>query len=63
MCKLMEDMRNEYGKEIAKEVAIESAIETARQFGISEDAILGNIMGRFNLTEAEAKNYMLKKSA
>ncbi len=55
MCKLMEDMRNE--------TAIWSAIETARQFGISDDAILDNIMSRFNLTESEAKEYMLKKSA
>ncbi|MCD7848220.1 MAG: Rpn family recombination-promoting nuclease/putative transposase [Oscillospiraceae bacterium] len=59
MCKLMEDMRIEYGKE----TAIKSAVETARYFGASEDAILENIMKRFDLTESEAKSYMLKKSA
>ncbi len=59
MCKLMEDMRNE----VARDSAIEASIDTARQFGGSEEAILGNIMGRFNLTESEAKSYMLRKSA
>ncbi|MCD7732181.1 MAG: Rpn family recombination-promoting nuclease/putative transposase [Oscillospiraceae bacterium] len=59
MCKLMEDFRDE----IARDSAIEASIDTARQFGISEDAILENIMGRFNLTESEAKSYMLEKSA
>ncbi len=59
MCKLMEDLRDE----IARDSAIEASIDTARQFGGSEEAILGNIMGRFNLTESEAKSYMLKKSA
>lgn len=55
MCKLMEDMRNE--------AAIKSAIDTARRYGASEDAILADIMKQFELSEAEAKSYMLKKSA
>jgi len=59
MCKLMEDFRDE----IAREVSIETTIETARQFGISEEAILGNVMGKYNLSESEARSYMLKKSA
>ena len=46
-----------------KDEAILNSIETARQFNISEDAILENIMSRFDLTESEAKEYMLKKSA
>ncbi len=71
MCKLMEDFRNEIIEdfrndikdEVAREVAIETTIETARQFGISEEAILGKVMGKYNLSESEAKSYMLKKSA
>ena len=59
MCKLMEDMRNEYGRKMA----IISAVDTARLYGISENVILTDIMNRFNLTEAEAKDYMLKESA
>ncbi len=55
MCKLMEDMRND--------AAIESAIETARRYGIAENLILADIMSRFELSDSEAKAYMLKKSA
>lgn len=59
MCKLMDDFRNE----VARETGIRTTIDTARQFGASEEAILGNIMGKFNLSESEARSYMLKKSA
>ncbi|MCD8106528.1 MAG: Rpn family recombination-promoting nuclease/putative transposase [Oscillospiraceae bacterium] len=59
VCKAWRDERDY----VAKESSIRSAIDTARQFGISDDAILDNIVSRFNLTEGEAKEYMLKKSA
>ncbi len=59
VCKAWRDERDF----VAKESAITSAIETARQFGISDVAILENIMNRFSLTESEAKGYMLKKIA
>ncbi len=55
MCKLME----EYGKE----VSIKSAVDTARRYGASESAILADIMEQFGLSESEAKDYLLKKSA
>ena len=53
MSKLLEDMRIE--------TAIVSAVETARRYEIGDDAILVDIMTRFNLKENEAKNYMLVK--
>ncbi|MCD7890121.1 MAG: PD-(D/E)XK nuclease family transposase [Oscillospiraceae bacterium] len=59
MCKLIEDMRNE----AALDAAITSAVDTARRYGVSEEAILADIMKQFKLSEAEAKDYMLKKSA
>ncbi len=59
MCKAWSDAQ----KDAERNGAILSAVETARQFNISEDVILENIMSRFNLTESEAKEYMLKKSA
>jgi len=55
MCKLMEDMRND--------VAIKATVDTARRYGVSESAILADIMEQFGLSESEAKGYMLKKSA
>ena len=55
MCKLMEDMRNE--------ATILGAIETLRDLAFSEVEIKDRIVAKYNLTEAEAKNYMLKKSA
>ncbi len=55
MCKLMEDMRNE--------ATILGAIETLRDLAFSEAEIKDRIIAKYNLTEAEAKNYMLKKSA
>ncbi|MCC8050811.1 MAG: hypothetical protein LIP10_09160 [Clostridiales bacterium] len=52
MSKLMEDMRNE--------AAILSAIGTARFYNIPEGTILTDIMKCFDLTEKQAKEYMLK---
>ncbi len=63
MCKLMEDMRNEYGKEVAREASITAMIEAWRTVSIPESQIKEMIMAKYNLTEAEAKGYMLKKSA
>ncbi|MCD7733364.1 MAG: PD-(D/E)XK nuclease family transposase [Oscillospiraceae bacterium] len=51
MCKMME------------ELTIMTTIETARRYGVSEDTILADIMKQFELSETEAKEYMLKKSA
>ncbi|MCD8373928.1 MAG: hypothetical protein LUC20_02320 [Oscillospiraceae bacterium] len=63
MCKLLEDMRNEAAATAAREAEIQSAIDTARRYDISEDKILADIMKQFGLTEEEAKEYMLRKSA
>lgn len=59
MCKLMEDMRNE----AARDAAILAYIESARHYGVADDLIIADIMKKYNLTEQEAKDYMLKKSA
>ncbi|MCD7846519.1 MAG: PD-(D/E)XK nuclease family transposase [Oscillospiraceae bacterium] len=63
MCKLMEDFRDEIAKEVARDSEISSAIKTARRYGIAENLILSDIMKQYNLTEKEAKGYMLKMSA
>lgn len=55
MCKAWNDAQ--------AEAEIKSAINTARRYKISEDKILADIMEQFGLTEQEAKDYMLKKSA
>ncbi|MCD7772319.1 MAG: hypothetical protein LUH23_09600 [Oscillospiraceae bacterium] len=55
MCKLMEDMRNE--------ATILGAVETLRDLAFSETEIKNRIMVKYNLTESEANNYLLKKSA
>ncbi len=55
MCKAWSDAQ--------KNAAIRSAVETARQFGGTDEAIIDNIMRRFDLTESEAKAYLLKEVA
>ncbi len=55
MCKAWSDAQ--------KNAAIKSAVETARQFGGTDEAIIDNIMSRFDLTESEAKAYLLKEVA
>ncbi|MCC8130196.1 MAG: PD-(D/E)XK nuclease family transposase [Oscillospiraceae bacterium] len=67
MCKLMDDFKNEITEEVtkrvSKETAIISAVDTARLYGIAEEVIFNDIMKRFDLSESEARSYMLKKSA
>ncbi|MCD8197120.1 MAG: Rpn family recombination-promoting nuclease/putative transposase [Lachnospiraceae bacterium] len=59
MCKLLEDMRNE----AARDAEIQSAIDTARFYGVPDETILSDLMKRFGLTDEQAKEYMLRKSA
>ncbi|MCD8006926.1 MAG: hypothetical protein LUF29_08185 [Oscillospiraceae bacterium] len=59
MCKLMEDFRDE----VAKDSAIEASIDTARRYGATDETILEDIMEQFEISEGEAKGYLLKKSA
>jgi len=60
MCKLMEDMRIEYGKEVAAETAIMTTIKTCRKHHIPESEIFVEIMEEYALTESEAKAYLDK---
>lgn len=63
MSDIFEDVRNEAAKEAAKIAKIESAIDTARYYGVDDEKILKDIMKRFELTEMEAKNYLLGEPA
>ncbi len=56
MCKLLEDMRNEYGKE----TAIFATIKTCRKHHIPESEIFVEIIEEYGLTEPEAKAYLDK---
>ncbi|MCD8019847.1 MAG: hypothetical protein LUF92_09800, partial [Clostridiales bacterium] len=46
-----------------KKIEVISAIETARRFGIKDEAILNDIISRFQLPYTEAVDYMEKNSA
>ncbi|MCC8130191.1 MAG: Rpn family recombination-promoting nuclease/putative transposase [Ruminococcus sp.] len=59
MCKAWSDAR----EDAARTASILSAVDTARRYSISEDKILADIIEQFDLTEDEARGYMLKKSA
>ncbi|MCC8130356.1 MAG: hypothetical protein LIO72_01165, partial [Ruminococcus sp.] len=71
MCKLMDDFkneilddfRNEITQAVAKDSEIYGFIRSARLYGITEDSLLSDVMAQFDLSESEAKSYMLKKSA
>ncbi len=55
MCKLLEDMRNE--------ALIVGYIEAARYYGAADDVIMKDIVTKYGITEEQAKDFMLKKSA
>ncbi len=55
MCKAWSDAQ--------ENAAILSAIDAWREVAISETEIMNRIMAKYNLSESEARNYMLKKSA
>ncbi|MCD7785949.1 MAG: Rpn family recombination-promoting nuclease/putative transposase [Oscillospiraceae bacterium] len=55
MCKLLEDMRNE--------ALIVGYIEAARYYGATDDVIAKDIVNKYGITDEQARNYMLKKSA
>lgn len=55
MCKAWSDAQ--------AEAAILAYIESARHYGASDAVIMADIMKKYNLTEEQAKDYMLKKSA
>lgn len=59
VCKAWSDAQND----AARKAAILSAIEAWREVGISETEIKQKIMAKYNLTDQEATEYMLKKSA
>ena len=59
MCKAWSDAQTD----AARKAAILSAIEAWREVGISETEIKQKIKAKYNLTEQEATEYMLKKSA
>ncbi|MCD7822420.1 MAG: hypothetical protein LUG86_00110 [Oscillospiraceae bacterium] len=59
MCKAWSDAR----KDAERNGEIRSAVNTARRYGISDDKILADIIAQFDLTEGEAKAYLLKESA
>ncbi len=63
LCKAWEDAAIEAKSEGLKEGSILSAIDTYREFELSESEIQTKIMAKYNLTEEEAANYMIKKSA
>ncbi len=46
-----------------KDEAIVTTIETMREVNISDPVIEEKIMAKYNLTESEAKDFLLKKSA
>ncbi len=54
VCKMVEDL--------TRESAVFASIEAWRDVEISEDEIKRMIMAKYNLTEEQAKDYMLKKS-
>ena len=55
MCKAWSDAQ--------KDSAILATVETLRDLNFMEAEIKEKIMAKYNLTEKEAKEYMLKKSA
>ncbi|MCD7814815.1 MAG: hypothetical protein LUH20_12355 [Lachnospiraceae bacterium] len=49
--------------EVRTEAAITATIDTLRDVGVSEGEIKAKIMTKYNLSEKEAKDYMMEKIA
>ncbi len=67
MCKMLEDMVNEAAAQAAQKAAIAATIaatiDVYLEFNMSAQEIKERIISKFDLSEAEALEYMLRKSA
>ncbi|MCD7784759.1 MAG: hypothetical protein LUH18_04155 [Oscillospiraceae bacterium] len=63
MCKAWSDAQEDAARRAARTASILATVKTARKYGATDEAIFSDIIAQFDLTEKEAREYLLKESA
>jgi len=63
MCKAWSDAQEDAARRAARTASILATVKTARKYGATDEVIFSDIITQFDLTEKEAREYLLKESA